>query len=281
MPSKTILVTGATDGIGKQTALDLAKMQYHVIVHGRDLAKAQSVAQEIKKVAKNPSIDFVAADFASLEQVRKMAGAVHQQYPTLDVLVNNAGLSENEYLTTHDGFEMTFGVNYLAPFLLTLLLLDLLKKDAPSRIVNVASMAHARDLDFENLQGEKSFHGYGQYATSKLCNILFTFELADRLRESKISVNCLHPGVIDTKLLRKNFGAGMGSPVTVGSQTSVFLATSSTVEDVTGTYFVDKKPSRPAKICYDMSVRKKLWNLSEDLVGLKFSDIKMVTDLSQ
>ena len=186
----------------------------------------------------NSAIEGIVANFEDLGQVQSLSGAVHGMIDHLDVLINNAGVSERTRHLTADGFEVTFGVNHLAHFLLTILLLDLLCVAAPSRIITVASQTHASTLDFTNLQGEREFQEYDQYAMSKLCNILFTCELADRLGGSGITANCLHPGVIDTKMLRQNYGPGVGSPVTEGSKTSVFLATAQEVEEVTGKYFV-------------------------------------------
>lgn len=270
MQAKTILITGSTDGIGKQAALELAQMQMDVIVHGRNVKMAAAVAQDIKKQSGHNSVEFVAGDFSSLTDVRRLVSDLHQKYTKLDVLLNNAGVWETERHLTQDGFEMTFQVNHLAPFLLTLSLLDLLKSAALSRVVNVSSTAQANALDFNNLQGEQSFNGYLQYGASKLCTVLFTFELASRLDPAHVTSNCLHPGVIATKLLRNGFGPGMGDPVTAGTKNHVFLATSPEVEGVTGEFFVDKHPFRAGEVCYDDTIRKKLWRLSEEMVGVKF-----------
>ncbi len=270
MKPKAILITGSTDGIGKQAALELAQMQMDVIVHGRNAKKAEATAQEIKKQSGQTNVECVAGDFSSLAEVKQMASNLHQKYTKLDVLLNNAGVWETERQLTQDGFEMTFQVNHLAPFLLTLSVLDLLMSAAPSRVVNVSSTAQANAIDFNNLQGEQSFNGYLQYAASKLCTVLFTFELASRLDASQITSNCLHPGVIATKLLQHGFGPGMGDPVANGAKMHVFLATAPEVEGVTGEFFVDKRPFRAGDVCYDASIRKKLWDLSEEMVGIKF-----------
>jgi len=185
------------------------------------------------------------------------------------VLINNAGVYETRHRTSEDGFEMTFAVNHLAPFLLTYLLLDLLKKAAPSRIINVSSIAHASSMDFENLQGEKHYGGYEAYALSKLCNILFTYKLARLLEGSGVTANCLHPGTISTKLLKAGWGVG-GSPVTQGSVTSAYLATAPELEGVTGKYFMDKKQKESSRISYDQKIQKKLWLISEQLTGIVF-----------
>jgi NAD(P)-dependent dehydrogenase (short-subunit alcohol dehydrogenase family) len=265
MRGKIALVTGSTDGIGKQTALELAQMGATVLVHGRDAVSCRRAASDITGHTGNRDVFAYTADFGSLEQIRKLSEEIHAQWDHLDVLINNAGVREKTHRHTEDGFEMTFGVNYLAPFLLTGLLLDLMRKSVSGRIVNVSSMVHAGSIDFESLQGEKGFSGSEAYSVSKLCNILFTYELAERLESEKLTVNCLHPGVINTKLLRVAWSGG--SSVTEGSKTSVFLASSPEVEGITGKYFVDKKQTRSSEVTYDSRVRKKLWDLSEKMAG--------------
>lgn len=268
MKNKIVLITGSTDGIGKQTALDLLGMGATVIVHGRDVSRCEKTVKEIKKVTENHHIDFFVADFSAFRRVRGLAEEIKQKYDRLDVLINNAGVIENRRKLTEDGYEMTFVVNHLAYFLLTGLLLDLLKKSAPSRIVNVSSMTHSSSIDVTDLQGEKYYSGYSAYSLSKLCNILFTYELARRLQGTGVTVNCLHPGVIDTKLLRTNFSGRR--PVSEGSKTSVYLATAPDLEKVTGKYFVDKKETRSASISYDSEMRNKLWEISEQMTGFVY-----------
>jgi len=167
---------------------------------------------------------------------------------------------------SQDGFEMTFAVNHLAHFLLTDLLLDLIKKSGYSRVINVASMAHASEIYFDNLQHEKFYEGYSAYALSKLCNILFTYELAEKLSGSKTTVNCLHPGVIRTKLLHAGWGFG-GSELNEGSKTPVHLATSQEVEKITGKYFVNCAQSNSSDISYNQEKRKLLWEISEKMIA--------------
>jgi NAD(P)-dependent dehydrogenase (short-subunit alcohol dehydrogenase family) len=268
MGNKVILITGSTDGIGKQTALDLAKTGATVLIHGRNRARCENTLTEIKKKTGNRNLDFFIADLASLRQIRNLAGEIKSRYDQLDVLINNAGVIENHRKLTEDGYEMTFAVNHLAYFLLTGLLLDLLKKSAPSRIINVSSTTHSSSIDFDDLQSEKYYSGYSVYSLSKLCNILFTYELAERLQGTGVTANCLHPGVINTKLLRMNFSGGR--PVAEGSKTSVYLATAPELESVTGKYFMDKRETRSASISYDAEVRKKLWELSEQMVGFQY-----------
>ncbi len=182
MNSKSILVTGATDGIGKQSALELARMGHHVLVHGRNAARGQKAVDEIRHVTKNAQVELVLADFASLAQVRELAQAVREKYPRLDVLINNAGVFVSKRTLTVDGFETTFAVNHLAHFLLTNLLLDPIERSTPARIVTVSSGTHrSGQIEWDNLQGETKYSGYDAYSRSKLANVLFAYELANRV----------------------------------------------------------------------------------------------------
>lgn len=267
---RIILITGSTDGIGKQAAIQLARQGATVLLHGRNERKGKQIAQEIKDKTGNQKIDFFQADLASLQQVRQLAEAIKNRYDKLHVLINNAGVFETTLRKSADGFEMTFAVNHLAPFLLTCLLIDLLHRSAPARIVNVSSMAHSRELDFQNLQGEKHYSGYTAYAYSKLANILFTFKLARLLDKNKITANCLHPGVINTKLLHAGWGLG-GASTEQGARILTYLASSPEVAGVTGKYFYEMQgPTNPAAIAYDEEVQDRLWQLSEQWTGCKF-----------
>ena len=273
MQGKTILVTGSTDGIGKQTALELACMGAHVIVHGRSLARAQAALEEIRQAVERtcgePALDILIADFSSLEQVRQMAAQVQERFPRLDVLVNNAGVFMKRRQLTPQGLEYTLVINHLAHFLLTHLLLDVLKRSAPARILNVSSNTHqwVTDVDFDNLQGERHYDGDDAYALSKLANIWFTVELAERLQGSGVTVNALHPGVINTKLLRTGFVAP-GAEVSEGAETSVYLACAPQVEGVSGAYFVQKQRSGTSALSRDRELRQRFWQVSAALVGL-------------
>ena len=265
LKDKIILITGSTEGIGKQTAIDLAAMGATIIVHGRNEEKAQKAWQEVLKHSGGNNVHYTVADLSSLEEIRKMAEDIHLRFPKIDILINNAGVYKNKRELSKDGFEMTFAVNHLAHFLLTGLLMDLIKKSESRRIINVASQAHASHLDFGNLQGEKHYEGYDAYSRSKLCNILFTYSLAQNLNGTGVSVNALHPGVIRTKLLRDGWGFG-GAPVETGSKTSVYLAVSKDVENTTGAYFINNRISNPAAITHDISVQLQLWRISEEMV---------------
>ncbi len=268
---KRVIVTGSTDGIGKETAKELLKRGAKVVIHGRSKEKIEKTVEELKNYGE---VEGIRADFSSLSEVKGMAKEVEKRFPDLKVLINNAGVFEPTKRLSKDSYEMTFAVNHLAHFALTLLILPLLSKNQPSRIINVSSMAHSYDIDFSNLQGEKGYSAYTAYSYSKLANILFTFELAERLKNLglNITVNCLHPGVIGTKLLRKGWGIGGGS-VEEGAKMSVYLAESDDVSNVTGEYFRDMRVSSPADIAYDRKIRERLWNLSEKITSLSFKEI--------
>jgi retinol dehydrogenase 14 len=268
MQNKIILITGSTDGIGRQTAVELAALGATVLVHGRNATRGKAAVEEIQTSTGNQKVDLLIADLASLKQVRELAAEIHCRYDRLDVLLNNAGVFMNERALTEDGFEMTYAVNHLAPFLLTNLLLDLLKKSAPSRVVNVSSVAHTRGrIDFENLQAEKSFGGYSAYALTKLANVLFTYQLAQQLEGTGVTSNCLHPGVIGTKLLRAGFNMP-GASTADGAETLVHLASSEEVEHVTGRYFQNKISISSSPVTYDETLQRQLWKVSQKQTGL-------------
>jgi len=278
MGEKVCLITGATSGIGKATAMGLANMGASVVMVGRDRGKGEAAAAEIKAKSANASVDLMLADLSSQEQIRRLAHEFKETYPRLDVLINNAGVIRSERITTQDGLETTFAVNYLAYFLLTNLLLDVLKASAPSRIVNVASGEQRNGtIDFDDLQGEKGYKGAKAYSQSKLATVLFTYELARRLEGSGVSANCLHPGVVGT-----NLGSGvsgvfgymvramtplMKSPEK-GAETSIYLASSKEVESLSGRYFVKKAEARSSDASYDERLARRLWEVSADLTIL-------------
>jgi retinol dehydrogenase-14 len=268
MEPKTILVTGATDGIGKQTALELARQGAKVLVHGRDKIKGAKVLDEINRDNCNENLTLYLADFSSLTDLKRMADDIKREQTALHVLINNAGTFSKKRFLTEDGLEMTFEVNYLAPFLLTLLLLDMIKASAPARIINVSSAAHHNitAVDFDNLQGEKSYDGNEAYSLSKLGNILFSNELARHVAGSGVTVNSLHPGSISTKVLHAGFSMG-GESVVEGARTPVFLAASQEVEGVTGKYYSRMAEKTPSALGQDKQLQKKFWKLSEVLLS--------------
>ena len=279
MAGKVVLVTGATGGIGKATAIGLATMGARVGITGRDPVRAEQAAGDIRSASGNPAVDVFAADMSSQAEVRRLAGAVLDAYPRLNVLVNNVGGFWAHRHPTADGLEHTFALNHLAPFLLTNLLLDRLKASAPARVVTVSSGAQAAGrIDFDDLQGARSYSGQRAYSQSKLANILFTNELARRIQDTGITANSVHPGVV-----RTNFGsedqAGFFriiSPVvrpflktpTQGAWTPIYLASSPDVEGITGQFFAKRKPKTANKAAGDADVTARLWRVSTALVGL-------------
>jgi NAD(P)-dependent dehydrogenase (short-subunit alcohol dehydrogenase family) len=269
MADTLILITGATDGIGKQSALELAAKGNSLIIHGRNEDKTVETAHWLTEKTGNTNINYYIADFADLAQVRDTAKRIRENIDKLDVLINNAGIYMNKREVTKNGYETQFAVNHLAPVLLTMELLPVLKATPKSRIVNVASKAHYRaDFDFENINGEKHYDGYEAYANSKLANILFTYELAERLTGDDVTVNCLHPGVIETKLLREGFGGG-GDSLEKGAETIVYLALSDDVNNVTGKYFDECKEAVSSPASHNDDIRKRLWKVSLSMTGVK------------
>jgi retinol dehydrogenase 14 len=276
--SPAVLVTGASGGIGKATALGLARMGAHVTIVGRDRERTEAAARDIRDAA-GVAVDVLIADLSSQAEVRRIAAEALQRLPRIDVLINNVGGYWNSRHVTADGLERTFAVNHLAPFLLTNLLLGRLTQSAPARVVTVSSNAHRTGrMDFDDLQGERSYSGSRAYDQSKLANVLFAYELARRLRGTGVTSNALHPGVV-----RTSFGADdpagiqkfvvpllrpfMKSPAR-GAATSIRLATAPELEGVTGGFFMNGKRTRSSKASYDESDATRLWRVSAELVGL-------------
>lgn len=269
MQGKVCLVTGATNGIGRATALGLAERGAAVIVHGRDIERTRAVAEEIRAATGNERIDTVVADFAELAQVRAMARLVADRHPRLHVLVNNAALSTWERRESADGHELHLAVNHLAPFLLTNLVLPTLTAGAPSRIVNVASAAHARaHIHWDDLELRHGWGFYEAYGQSKLMNVLFTRELARRLAGTGVTANALHPGVIGTNLTFLRPVRWLLPGPRRGARTSLFLSTSPSVDGVSGTYFAKCRPREPSKAARDDAAAERLWAVSARMVGL-------------
>jgi retinol dehydrogenase-14 len=269
MTGKTVLVTGGTGGIGRATAVGLATLGARVGFTGRDKARTRAAATEIASESGNPAVDDFAADLSSQAEVRRLAAALLDAYPRLDVLVNNAGGFWNTRHVTVDGLEHTFALNHLAPYLLTDLLLDRLKASAPARIVTVSSNGHAMGkLNFDDLQSEKTYSGRVAYANSKLANIVFTYELARRLDGTGL-VRTAFSAEDPSKLLNfLIFLAGPSAKVPAqGADTSIFLASAPEVEGITGRYFVDRKPKTSKKASYDTIAATRLWQVSAELTG--------------
>jgi NAD(P)-dependent dehydrogenase (short-subunit alcohol dehydrogenase family) len=266
--AQTIFITGATDGIGKLAAIELAKQNAHLLIHGRNATKVTKVVDEIKSTTGNNNVEGFIADLSSMDEVRNLASEVLDKHDKLDVLINNAGAGTADKRYGKDGTELRFAVNYLAPFLLTHLLLPALKKAAPSRIVNVSSAGQA-PVNFDDIMLEKNFNGVTAYRQSKLALIMFTIELAEKLKRENIAVNCLHPGTyLDTNMVRNSGITPWGKPET-GADAEVFLAVSPQVENVTGKYFDVKKEATANAQAYDAKARKDLWNLSLQLTGVQ------------
>ena len=278
MAGRTVLVTGATSGIGRATALGLATMGAHVAIAGRDRGRTENAAREISG-AGGRNVEVFVADLSSQAQVRRLASEVLEGLPRIDVLVNNVGGYWSSRHVTADGLERTFALNHLAPFLLTNLLLDRLERSAPARVVTVASNAHATGrIDFDDLQGELSYSGGRAYSQSKLANVLFTYQLARRMRGSAVTANALHPGIVRTsfgaedpariqRLLVPLLRPVMKSPAQ-GAATSIHLASAFELEQVSGRYFANRRPTRSSTRSYDQAVAARLWEASADLVGL-------------
>jgi NAD(P)-dependent dehydrogenase (short-subunit alcohol dehydrogenase family) len=279
MDGKVVLITGGTSGIGKAAATTLAGMGAEVVVTGRNRERGEEAVEEVRHESGNQKVSLLLADLAVQAEVRGLAEEFKEQHDRLDVLLNNAGLILNHRTETPDAIETTLAVNHLAPFLLTNLLLDVLKESAPSRIVTVSSEAErAGKIDFDDLQSERGYSPFRVYGMTKLANIMFTFELAERLEGTGVTANCLHPGGVNT-----NFGANnRGGTVLLfrmlkpfmrrpeqGADTLIYLAASPEVEEMTGRYLTDREVQAPSKEAYDEHVRKRLWEVSEELTGLK------------
>ncbi len=279
MDGKVVLITGGTSGIGKAAATALAGMGADVIVTGRNRQKGEDAVEEIRRESGNDKVSLLLADLAVQAEIRRLAREFEASHDRLDVLVNNAGVFKTRRTETSDGIEMTLAVNHLAPFLLTNLLLDLLKESAPSRIINVSSGAERLGkIDLDDLQSERRYRAFPVYGKSKLANIMFTYELAERLHDTGVTANCMHPGSVNTDfgkneravsmLLFRAFKPFMRSPEK-GADTLVYLAASPDVEGVTGRYFIDREVTNSSEESYDETLRKKLWEASEELTGLK------------
>jgi NAD(P)-dependent dehydrogenase (short-subunit alcohol dehydrogenase family) len=280
MNGKICLVTGATNGIGKATALALAQMGATVVIVGRNPAKCAAVVSEIKHISGNDAVEALIADLSIMAEVQQVADQFKAKYQKLHVLVNNAGGAFLKRQVTAEGFEKTFALNHLNSFLLTSLLLDTLKASAPARIVNVASDAHkGAHLDFDDLQSEKGRFSLKAYGRSKLATVVFSYELARRLSGTGVTANVLHPGLVRTGFA-SNLGAVpsavigffmrfVGLTPEQGAQTSVYLATSPDVENVTGKYWEKSKVVPSGRAAYDEATWTRLWEVSDTMVAVR------------
>ena len=281
MKGKICLVTGASSGIGKATATGLAKMGAAVVIVCRDAARGEAALTEIRQKGGTGDADLLTADLSSQAEIRRLADQYSRKYQHLHMLINNAGVYYTKRHVTVDGLEAMFAINYLARFLLSNLLLDIIKKSAPARIINVAGAYHAKGkINFDDLQGEKDFNGQRANHQSKLADVLFTYELACRFEGTGVTVNCLHPGMVATGLIDKDKDFPrffkylyklsrplMKSP-SKGAETSIYLASSPEVEGVTGQYFVNKKIAQSCPASHDRELAMRLWDLSVKLAGL-------------
>ena len=276
MNGKTILITGASTGIGLYSAISLARLGANLVMVGRDKERTAQAMELVKSQTGNQSISYLLADLSSLQEVRRLAQEFKDKYRRLDVLLNNAGAIFLRRRVSVDGYEMTLALNHLNYFLLTDLLLDLLKAAPTARIVNVASRAHYRGhVKFDDLQSQHGYNGMRVYSMSKLMNVLFTYELARRLQGTKVTANCLHPGFVASNFAYNNgwivrlgmsFMSGRIS-VEDGAKCSIYLASSSEVEGVSGKYFhYDMKETRSSAESYDQNIARQLWDISEKLV---------------
>ena len=278
MEGKLCLITGATDGIGKETAKCLAEYNAQVILVGRDQKKGGAVRKELIAQTGNDQINFMRADLSNMNAIQKLSVEIHKKYNKLNVLINNVGAFFAKREITDEGFEKTFALNHLGYFLLTKLLLDLIKKSTDARIINVSSRAHAGStINFEDLQGEKDFSGWNAYKQSKLMNIMFTYKLSELLQDTPITINTLHPGFVRSRFGENNDGmVGTGLKlakkigavsIKQGAKTSVFLASSPIVKDVTGKYFVKCKSEKSSIASYNTSDIDRLWKTTEQCIA--------------
>ncbi len=288
MQGKVCIVTGANSGIGKATALGLAQMGATIVMVCRNQSKGEEAQNEIKEKSGNDAVDLMLADLSSQASIRQLAENFQQHYQQLHVLINNAGGVNLNRRETVDGLEMTFAVNYLAPFLLTNLLLDKLKASAPARIVNVSSESHQSGyIKMDDLELEKGYRLMRAYGQSKLALVLFTYELARRLQGTGVTANCLHPGFVATTIGQNGVGSvgrsivklifsRLGISPEEGAKTSIYLASSPEIEGVTGKYFLKSIPVRSAPISYDETLQRQLWEESAKLVNLHDVDAHFI-----
>ncbi|MFW9968579.1 MAG: SDR family oxidoreductase [Candidatus Odinarchaeota archaeon] len=277
MKGKVCIITGANSGIGKATALGLAKLDAHVVLLCLDKSRGEEAQLEIRNKSGNELITLLLADLSSQQSIRQFVKEFQKNFDQLHVLINNAGVNPNKRYETVDGLEKTFAINTLAPFLLTNLFIPILKNSIPSRVINIASAVQSKSINFENLQSEKHYRSWKAYSHSKTALIILTYEFARRLSGSGITVNCLHPGAVKSNITRdytgvikfftKLFFSFAKSPEE-GAETPIYLASSPNVENLSGKFFIDKKESKSKDITYDKNVAKRLWDVCSELTNL-------------
>ncbi|XP_008306374.1 retinol dehydrogenase 12-like [Cynoglossus semilaevis] len=278
LKGKTVLITGANTGIGKETAVDLAKRGSKIIIACRDMSKAEAAVKEIIERSGNSDVTCKTLDLADTKSIRQFAEVINREEPAVNILINNAGVMMCPYQKTVDGFEMQIGVNHLGHFLLTHLLLDLIKRSTPARIVNLSSMAHSWGvINLDDINSEKSYSDVKAYSQSKLANVLFTRSLAKRLEGTGVTVYAVHPGVVQTDLWRhlsspRQLAMKLVSPFTKdsvqGAQTSIYCAVEPTLENESGGYYSDCAPAKCSTAAKDDIMAEKLWDLSCRLLDM-------------
>lgn len=278
MKGKVVLITGATDGIGREAAKELAMQGAKVVVVGRNRSRAEETVKQLDAHSHDHGADYLLADLAKISEVKRLAGEFLSKYSRLDVLINNAGAGFLKRTVTDEGIESTFALNHLAYFTLTNLLLDRIKAFFPSRIINVSSGAHLSGrISFDDIGLERRYFVLKAYRQSKLANVMFTYELARRLQGSGVTVNCLHPGLVKTGIFKKVWVVGplvdayirrRAISVAQGAETIIYLASSPEVEGVTGKYFYKCKARDSSPLSYDLEGQKRLWDLSASMAGL-------------
>ncbi|MFW9818288.1 MAG: SDR family oxidoreductase [Candidatus Thorarchaeota archaeon] len=281
MKGKICMITGANSGIGKATAIGLAKLGASLVLVCRDQTRAEHAIAEIKEKTGNESIDLILADLSSQKSIHELVSEFNNRYDQLNILINNAGVNLHKQTFTEDGIETTFAVNYLAHFMLCNLLFEKLEKSESARILNVASSVQAKSIDFEDLYGDHHYSQWRAYSQSKLAVVLFTYEFAKKIEGSGVSVNCLHPGFVKTNMVRKYrpfvkyfyhlIGLFMSTPKR-GAKTSIYLASSPEIDGISGKYFKKIKEKKSVKISYDMDVAKHLWDVSVELTNVDFDN---------
>jgi len=274
MKGKTVFITGVSSGIGKETARELAKLGATVVGTSRDTKKGEQTKQELIQTTNNKNIEVLSCDLASFVSIRTCCAEFLEKYDTLHVLINNAGTWDYHRRESKDCIENMFATNYLAPFLMTNLLLPVLNKSTPSRIINLTSRLHSWTIHFDDLEFKKNFSGMKAYAHSKLALILFTRLFAKKLEGTGVTINCVNPGMTKTNLgrdagfLSRKIFKLLGKSVVKGTETSVYLASSPEVKKISGEYFEKKAVKQTNKETYDMDAAEKLWDISTKYVGL-------------